>query len=258
MKHNQISSLFNGISCVFPCFNEELNIARAITSLTAVLDGALKTQLGEFEIIVVNDGSSDRTGSIVGELAAADPRLRLISFESNQGYGAAVLTGLAAAKMELVFFSDSDNQFDYAELAQLLPFAERYDAVCGYRKVRRDPWMRKLNAFGWSLAVRMLFGYLVRDLNCAFKLFRRSALERIDVGALQSRGALVNTELLVRLRAANQSIVEVPVTHLPRVAGTPTGANPRVILRAFAELFQLRSKLKAEKIKDAAAYASSV
>ena len=93
----------------------------------------------------------------------------------------------------------------------------------------------------------MLFGYLVRDLNCAFKLFRRSALEKIDVGSLQSRGALVNTELLVRLRAAGQRIVEVPVTHLPRLAGTPTGANPRVILRAFAELFQLRRNLKAEK-----------
>ena len=146
-----------------------------------------------------------------------------------------------------MFFSDSDNQFEYAELAQLLPLVERYDVVCGYRRERRDPWMRKLNAFGWSLAVRGLFGYLVRDLNCAFKLFRRSALQCIDVASLQSRGALVNTELLVRLRAANQSIFEVPVTHLPRVAGTATGANPRVILCAFAELFQLRSKLKAEK-----------
>lgn len=240
--------MFSSISCVFPCFNEELNIARAVSTLSEVLGSeAVKGMVADYEIIVVNDGSSDRTAEIVGALAAADARVRLISFERNRGYGAAVLAGLAAARSELVFFSDSDNQFDYAELTQLLPLAERYDVVCGYRKDRRDPLMRKLNAFGWSLTVRALFGYLVRDLNCAFKLFRRSALQRIDVGSLQSRGALVNTELLVRLKAANQSIVEVPVTHLPRVAGTATGANPRVILRAFAELFQLRSKLKAEK-----------
>ena len=249
--------MFSGVSCVFPCFNEELNIERAISTLSAVLRDE-KDLVGDYEIIVVNDGSSDRTAEIVGALAEADARVRLISFESNQGYGAAVLAGLASAKSDLVFFSDSDNQFEYGEIVRLLPLAARYDVVCGFRKDRRDPWMRKLNALGWSLAVRGLFGYLARDLNCAFKLFRRSALQRIDVGSLRSRGALVNTELLVRLRAANQSIVEVPVTHLPRVAGTPTGANPRVILRAFVELFQLRRKLKAEKIKDAAAYASSV
>ncbi len=213
----------------------------------ALESAAVKAVVSGYEVIVVNDGSRDRTAELVAALAKEDPQLRLISFPTNQGYGAAVLAGLSAAKFDLVFFSDSDNQFDYREIVRLLPLAESHDVVCGYREHRRDPWMRKVNALGWSFAVRLLFGYLVRDLNCAFKLFRRSALEKIDVGSLQSRGALVNTELLVRLRAAGQRIVEVPVTHLPRLAGTPTGANPRVILRAFAELFQLRRILKAEK-----------
>ncbi|MGH9205235.1 MAG: glycosyltransferase family 2 protein, partial [Acidimicrobiales bacterium] len=137
-----------------------------------------------------------------------------------------------AARLDYVFFTDADNQFDIEELALLLAWVDRADVVAGFRKVRHAPFMRRLNAWGWNRLVRLLFYVPVRDIDCAFKLFRRTVLERIDI---ESRGAMINTEIMVKLARGGSAIVEVGVTHFPRTAGSPQGAKLRVIARAMRE-----------------------
>ena len=167
--------------------------------------------------------------------------MRLVRHGLNRGYGAALRSGFDAATMDLVFFTDADNQFDPEQLPALLARLDDADAVVGYRETRRDPMARRLNAAAWNRLVRLLLDVPVRDVNCAFKLFRRDVLMGL---ALESDGAMINTELLAKLRRAGHSIVEVPVTHYPRVGGEASGANPVVIARAFAELFRMYRRLR--------------
>ena len=225
------------LSLVFPVFDEELNIG-------VLLDTALDVapQLApDFEIVVVDDGSRDGSAREVHARAAADRRIRMVHHPSNLGYGAALRSGLREARGELVFFSDADLQFDLSELAALLHHTERFDVVAGYRAPRRDPVGRRLLAWGWGLLVRMLFGLPVRDIDCAFKVFRRPVLESMPIASI---GAFVNTEILVRARHAGYRIRQVPVSHRRRRHGRQSGANPRVILRALLELASLYRELR--------------
>jgi glycosyltransferase involved in cell wall biosynthesis len=224
------------ISMVLPAYNEEANIARAVERADAAL---MATGL-DCELIVVNDGSRDRTGAILRELQARCPRLRVVEHCPNRGYGGALRAGFAAATREWIFQSDSDNQFDYMELARLITLAAGHDFVVGYRRPRRDPLPRRINGWGWNLLIHLLFGYVVRDIDCAFRLFRRSALAHVP---LTSKGAMISTELLAGAKARGYRIVEVRVTHLPRHGGHPTGANLKVILRAFRDLVRYRLEL---------------
>jgi glycosyltransferase involved in cell wall biosynthesis len=207
------------------------------------LSATLPLVAAEYEILIVNDGSRDGTGAIADRLAKEDPRVRHILHATNLGYGAAVADGFAASRHEYVFFTDGDNQFDVSQLALLVPFAAEFDAVIGYRINRKDDFIRLLNAHAWNHLVGRTFGLRVKDIDCAFKLIRKSAL---PAGRLESTGAMVSTELLVRLVRAGCSIREVGVLHQPRIAGKQTGANPRVILRAFRELHAFRRKLREE------------
>lgn len=231
------------VSMVLPAYNEEANIARAVERA----DAALAATGLDCELIVVNDGSRDRTGAILRELAARFPRLRIVEHFPNRGYGGALRAGFAAATREWIFQSDSDNQFDYMELRRLIELAPGHDFVVGYRQPRRDPLLRRINGWGWNMLIRLLFGYVVRDIDCAFRLFRREVLAHVP---LTSDGAMISTELLAGAKARGYRIVEVRVTHLPRQGGHPTGANPRVILRAFRDLiryrFELARQLRAE------------
>lgn len=228
-----------GISVVLPAYNEEPNVAAAIAQAGA----AMRSIGARYEIIVVDDGSRDNTAAVVEALLAATPGLRLVRHPANRGYGGALRSGFAAATREWIMLNASDNQFDMAEVTRFLPLMPANDLVCGYRADRQDHPMRKLNAFGWNLTVRLLFGYLTRDIDCGFKIFRRSVLERVN---LTSNGAMVDTELLAGARARGFRIAEVPVTHLPRRQGHATGANIRVIIRAFQDLFAFRRRLSDE------------
>ncbi|MBK8904832.1 MAG: glycosyltransferase family 2 protein [Anaerolineaceae bacterium] len=222
-----------------PAFNEAENIPGMVAD---VLD-VLPRLVDEFEIIVVDDGSRDDTAVVTQQLAVQHPQLKLVQHEVNKGYGTAVLTGLTHATKELVFFTDADRQFDLAEIEKLLDKIETADLVVGYRAPRRDPFMRRLNGKGWSWLVTLLFGYTARDIDCAFKLMRRTVVERLHE-EITSGGATFSAESLVRARRAGFKIVEVPLAgHRPRVAGSPTGANLRVITRAFKELVQVRLEL---------------
>jgi glycosyltransferase involved in cell wall biosynthesis len=227
------------ISAVLPAYNEEENIAQAVRDTAAVLDGLG----GDYEIIVVDDGSKDKTSEVVRGLQPEFLTLRLEVHPVNRGYGGALRTGFAAAAKDLVFLNASDNQFDPREVIQLLPLIKGADFVNPYRANRQDPLHRRLNAAGWNGLMRLLFGYVARDIDCGFKLFRRSVLDHVN---LTTDTAFLDTELLVGAKARGLRIVEAPVTHLPRTAGTQTGANFRVILRAFVALFAYRLRLSRE------------
>jgi glycosyltransferase involved in cell wall biosynthesis len=224
------------LSVFFPEYNEEANVENMVKAAQAIIPEVAE----KWEIIPVNDGSKDKTGEIIDRLAKADPHVKPVHHEKNQGYGGAVISGLKASTMDLVFFTDGDLQFDLREITLLLEKLDEGDLILGFRKNRRDPWNRKLNAFLWGSLVKFLFGFKVKDVDCAFKLIKRKVLDKVEVSA---GGAMVSTELLARAHKAGFKFVEVGVTHLPRVAGTQTGANLKVILRAFKELFKLYGKI---------------
>ena len=231
-------SLPRPISIFFPCYNEEANVER--TTLAALRAGERVCGPGRFEVIIVNDGSKDRTGEIADRLAREHEAVRAIHNNPNLGYGGALQAGFRAAKLDYVFYTDGDGQFDLDELDSLIPLLDRYDIVSGYRKNRQDPWNRKLNAFLWTRLVGLLFNLGIRDIDCAFKLYPRKLFDEIE---MKSMGALIDTEVLARARRLGYTIGQIGVTHLPRTAGEQTGANLGVILRAFRELFRLRGEI---------------
>lgn len=231
------------LSVVIPAYNEEANVADALKRVSDVL----QTLNLDYEIILVNDGSRDRTGEIAKSLIGQIPRLRVVENDPNRGYGGALKAGFAASTKDLIAFVPSDNQFDFNEIRLMLDKIDGAVMVSGYRAHRVDPLIRKLNGMGWNLVVRILFGYLVRDIDCGFKLFRRDVLKNVT---LYSDGAMIDTEFLAGLRARGYKIVEVPVTHLPRTAGHPTGANLQVIVRAFRDLFRFRVRLWRELYRE--------
>jgi len=223
-----------------PAYNEAENIAEMVDRAKRYV----APLVDDIEIIVVDDGSKDGTGDIVSALSQEDARVRLVRHPVNLGYGAAVRDGVWAATKELVFFTDSDLQFDLSEVERFLPRIAEADMVVGYRIDRSDPWHRRLFGHGWSWLVNLLFGYTARDVDCAFKLFKRQVIDTIHV---QSGGAMFSAEFLVRAKKAGFTIVEEPVSHFPRTAGSQTGSRPDVILRGFLELFRVRMQLWRER-----------
>ncbi|MDP8247080.1 MAG: glycosyltransferase family 2 protein [Candidatus Tritonobacter lacicola] len=228
-KHN--------ISLFYPMHNEEGNIKEAVRAALEVLPAVAEN----YEVIVVDDGSKDGTGKIADELASKDEHVRAVHHPVNRGYGGALKTGFKEARYELVFFADGDNQFDLGEMSKLLERIDDCDMVIGRRVDRKDPFHRKLNAHAWNMLVRILFGLKVKDIDCAFKLIRRRVLEGIE---LEATGALISTELLVKAHKAGFKMEQVPVHHRERLSGEQSGADIRVIARAFKELFKMYCSLK--------------
>ncbi|MEB3220505.1 MAG: glycosyltransferase family 2 protein [Candidatus Sericytochromatia bacterium] len=226
----------SSISVVMPAYNEEDIIEKVARDAATYLE----TVTADYEVVIVNDGSRDRTGEILDALHGENPRIVPVHQE-NKGYGGALQAGFRSAKKDYVFFMDSDNQFDIRELDKLLPHLSSVDVVLGYRENRQDHLGRKFNALGWRTLVDMLFGLGVRDIDCAFKIFKR---EKLQMALPESEGAMVNTEMLVKLKRRKTPWVEVPVSHFARVGGKATGANWRVIVKAFRELLMLHGKLK--------------
>lgn len=218
------------LSVVLPAYNEETVIAEAVYGITSILTPWVR----DFEVIVVNDGGRDSTGAIVDHIMATDSRVRIINHRVNQGYGAALVSGFEAATKDLVFFTDSDGQFDPHDLEPFFSLIEKYDVVLGYRMKRQDKWMRKLNAWGWNLLVSLLLGVRVRDVDCAFKLYRA---DFFHTHRLETRGAMINAEMLYKLKRYGYTYTQVGVRHLPRRSGRATGARLSVIVRALRELF---------------------
>jgi glycosyltransferase involved in cell wall biosynthesis len=228
------------LSYFFPAHNEEANLRGLVEEALDTLPGLAET----FEIVIVDDGSRDATGAIADELTAMHPGLvRAVHHPTNLGYGAALLSGFRAARHDLVAFTDGDRQFrveDLGRLTERLAAVDRPDVVVGYRIKRADPLVRTLYARVYRIANLVWFGLRVRDVDCACKLFRRAALEGV---AIESGGAFFSAELLIKLRAAGRTIVEVGVPHHPRTAGSATGAKPSVVLRAIRDFWRLRLRM---------------
>ena len=225
------------LSAFFPCYNEEKNLEPLVREALQVLNN-LVTQ---YEILIINDGSSDDTGLIADSLSERYNNVLVIHHQKNGGYGAALISGFNNSSYEWIFFTDGDHQFFMKEIELLLADIDSHDALIGFRKKRRDSWHRILYARSWNVLIKLLFNLNVRDINCAFKLIKKKSLEGIT---LQSSGAMISTELLVKLKLSGASIKEVGVSHKPRLYGTQTGANLKVILKAFIELFKLYRVMK--------------
>lgn len=226
------------VSVFFPAHNEVENIGPLVEKTVQVL-----SQLtDDFEVLVINDGSVDGTREKADELAQRYPQVRAIHHEVNRGYGGAVKTGIASCAKDWIFFTDSDGQFDISEIALLIEQAGEHDAVMGYRIDRRDPAHRKLFAFCWGTLIRFLFGFHCRDLDCAFKLFKRHYFDGV---VLQAEGAVISVEIYSILQRHRARIHEVGVHHYPRTAGQQSGGSPKVVARAFKELLLLYNRLKA-------------
>lgn len=232
------------LSYFFPAHNEEANIEGLVAEALDTLPSIAET----FEIIAVDDGSRDRTRSLADGLTARHPGVvRAVHHPTNLGYGAALRSGFGAARYELVAFTDGDRQFrveDVARLTERMAGADSPDVVVGYRIRRADPLVRTVYARLYRLANRIFFGLRVTDVDCACKLLRRESLDDIQV---ESEGAFFSAELLIKLRAAGRSVVEVGVPHYPRLAGSPTGAKPQVILRAVRDFWRLRLAMWANR-----------
>jgi glycosyltransferase involved in cell wall biosynthesis len=200
----------------------------------------LPTISDDYEVIIVNDGSKDRTREIADRLASENPRVRTVHHDVNRGYGGALQSGFRAATKEWVFYTDGDGQFNMEELPGLLDLIDQWDIISCYRMDRQDPWIRKLNAWAWTRLVRLVLGLKLKDIDCAFKLYKREIFDKIE---MHSQGALIDSEILARAQRAGYSITQRGVHHYPRIAGQQTGANLKVILRAFRELITLRRRI---------------
>lgn len=221
------------LSLVLPAHNEEANIGIVVQQALDVLPHYVDT----FEIIVVNDGSKDATPVIADTLAATHPeQVRVVHHPVNRGYGAALTSGFRAATGDFIMFMDSDRQFDIADISLLAPFVGRFDVVAGFRMERSDPLHRRVFAEMFNVAVRILFGVHMRDIDCAFKIFRGDLLRNME---LTAPGALINTEIQAKLRRQGATVEQVGVHHYPRVAGQASGGSFRVIRRAMKETILL-------------------
>jgi glycosyltransferase involved in cell wall biosynthesis len=221
----------------FPAYNEEENVERTVELALSEIGPLVG---GSLEVLVVDDGSSDRTPSLADALAAADPRVR-VHHQPNRGYGGALKAGFEEARGELICFSDGDLQFDLREMSRLLDRLadERkpVDVVIGYRIKRRDPFHRIFIAKTYNAIVSVAFGLRVRDIDCAMKLLRREVFDGLR---LDADGPFLSAELLIKLRARGVRMAQVGVNHFPRAAGTNTGASFTKILRTFRDLAVLR------------------
>jgi len=199
---------------VFPCYND----AGTIGSLVLLASRVGEWLSDDYEVIVVDDMSTDNSRAILEELSSRLPMLRVIYHERNKGYGGALKTGFAAAGKDYIFYSDGDGQYDVLELVRLAEFmGDGVDVVNGYKVNRADNWSRRLVGFCYNQFVRLAFGIKIRDVDCAFRLMRRSIFEKVK---LESDTGVICTEMMKKVQDRGFVIVEVPVHHFPRLYGS--------------------------------------
>lgn len=235
MKH------LESLSLVLPAYNEAANIETTLARAVSYLSRAVP----RYEIVVVNDGSTDETAAIVRRFMKRYPQIVLVEHQLNRGYGMALRSGFDRAASEYILLMDSDGQFAIEDFDLLRPYMGEYDAVIGYRAKRADAFKRLVIAWVFHRVVRLLFGLRVKDIDCAFKLFPRRAYETIR--PLRSEGALVSAELLARFVRASFRVKEVPVRHFPRTKGASKGATIPVILKTLTECIRLKHELSRTK-----------
>ena len=228
------------ISLVFPMYNEEAYIDRAVRAAKMALGGITE----DYEIVIVNDASTDRTGTLADEMAARDQQIKVLHNPSNLRLGGTLRRGFAAATKNLVLYTDADLPFDLQEMGRAVRLLEyqQADVLSAYRFDRTaEGVVRTVYSFLYNALIRVLFGLRIKDINFSFKLFRRSLLDRM---ALKSDGSLIDAEFLIRARKAGASIIQIGVDYFPRSRGVSTLASPSVILKILREMFRFWGELR--------------
>lgn len=217
------------LSAFMPAYNEEANIRWVAEDVLA----KLRLVTDDLELIIVNDGSADKTGEVIDTLAREYPEIIAKHHEKNRGYGGALRTGFSSCSREFIFYTDGDGQFDSAEITKLIPLIESADVVSAYRVNRKDPWNRVLNAWLYNTLLLIFFRLNVRDVDCAFKLYRSKFFDNVQ---LKSDGALIDAEVLIKLKKAGAKIVQCGVNHYARMVGEQTGSKFKVVLKTAKEI----------------------
>lgn len=231
----------DSLSVFFPAYNEEANLAQTVEKAAGILPKVAQ----QWEILIIDDGSTDRTGEIAAGLAAECARVRVITHSPNRGYGAAFKSGLYGSRYDLIVFTDADGQFDFAEITNFLVEKRNagVDMVIGYYLKRAVPLYRIWGSWVWQLLVFLLFGLKVRDIDCGFKLIDKKVVDKVRHLEAE-RGPFISSEFLVKAKKAGFSFTEIGVHHYPRQGGKATGASLKVIVSGFSDLFRLWLKMR--------------
>lgn len=224
------------LSVFFPAYYDEKNIGKVVESALKVLE---ELKLKDYEITIIEDGSPDRTAEVADELARKHPKVNVIHHEKNMGYGATLRDGFMNARMDYVFYTDGDNQFDLEELKKFVALVPYTDIVVGYRKKKQYSTYRKVTSLVYNFVLRYLFDIDYVDVDCAFKLIKTDLFRRINI---ESVDAFIDAEILLKARLLGYTSTEVGVKHLPRVDGISTGARPSVIFRTIREIAEYRKQ----------------
>ncbi len=236
---------FSSITVFFPMWNEEEYIHRAIDAAREACETLIAMgEVGDYELLIVNDASTDTTGRLADEMAAADPRVRVVHHPVNRKLGGSLKTGYANARGELVLYSDADLPFDMDELIKACRVMRHYEAdlVSAYRLDRTgEGYVRTVYSFFYNSLVRLLFGVRIRDVNFAFKLCHRRLLDKVQ---LRSEGSFIDAELVVSAVGHGFKVVQFGVDYFPRTRGVSTLSSPTVILKILREMFALRGELR--------------
>jgi glycosyltransferase involved in cell wall biosynthesis len=222
------------LSVFFPAYYDEMNIAKVVNKAVEVLESL---RLKDYEVIIIEDGSPDKTGEVADKLAEQHAKVRVIHHKINMGYGATLKDGFNSAKFEYVFYSDGDNQFNLDELKKfmiLIPFS---DIVVGYRKQKEYSFYRKFTSLCYNYLLKALFDIRFWDIDCAFKLFKADLFKKISI---ESNDAFIDAEIMIKAKLLGYTSTEIGVEHYPRVDGISTGARPSVIFKTLKEIYGFR------------------
>lgn len=227
------------LSVFFPAYNEAENLTSLIDQSVSIFPQFSQ----KLEFIIVNDGSTDNTEKIISQLKQKykQHQIRLVNHPKNLGYGESLKTGIKSSQYEWIFYSDADLQFDFNNLADFIPHIDKYDVIIGYRQKRSEGFKRSFNASLFKFYIDLLFRLHVKDIDCAFKLFRAKHLKSLT---LHSGSAFTSSEILYLLKKKHLKFKQIPVAHYPRRYGNPTGANFKVIIKACYEALATYLKIK--------------
>lgn len=228
------------LSVFFPAYYDENNIEKVVEGALKVLE---ELKLKDYEIIIIEDGSPDRTGEVADFLASKYTKVRVIHHEKNIGYGATLKDGFLSAKLDYVFYTDGDNQFDLDELKKFVALIPYSDMVIGYRKKKQYSTYRKVTSLAYNFLLRFLFDIDYVDVDCAFKLIKTELFTKIKIDSVD---AFIDAEILLKARLLGYTTTEVGVKHLPRIDGISTGARPSVIFSTIKEIREFRKTYKKE------------
>lgn len=231
------------LSVFFPAYYDEKNIGKVVDAAVIVLE---ELKLKDYEIIIIEDGSPDKTAEVADALAEKYEKVRVIHHEKNMGYGATLKDGFMNAKLDYVFYTDGDNQFDLDELKKFVALLPYTDIVVGYRKHKQYSLYRKFTSLSYNYLLKLVFGIHYWDIDCAFKLFKTDLFRKIKIDSVD---AFIDAEIMLKANLLDYSVTEVGVMHLPRVDGISTGARPSVIIGTIKEVFTYRKEYFRELAK---------